>query len=284
MSAPHPRRERLAERLRLLRAGRFSSGSEFARHIGWPQPRVSKLETGTQLPTEDDVRAWVRAVDGDSSVEAELLELLAASRVEYVSNRDAAKQPGGLAAAQVGIAAVEAQSTRIAEYQPAMVPGLLQTAAYARELLSPPLVSFANPDAAETEALIKARMRRQDILYQPARRVQVVMGEAALRSAPGTVQTLVDQLDRLVGLADLPSVEISVIPFPVMPTTTVSCFGLYDTEVAWVETLTGEQTLFDPDEVAVYVEAFEHLVGQAASGADAVSLVQRVSAELRALS
>ncbi|MGH3976816.1 MAG: helix-turn-helix domain-containing protein [Pseudonocardiaceae bacterium] len=83
-----PRRARLAARLKAIRAGVAPSGSEFARFIGWPQPRVSKLETGKQLPTEADIRAWVAAAGASESVAAELLGLLAAARIEYVTHRD----------------------------------------------------------------------------------------------------------------------------------------------------------------------------------------------------
>jgi hypothetical protein len=71
------------------------------------------------------------------------------------------------------------------------MPGLVQTAAYARELLNrpdrPTMVDAAKRDP---QAIATERIRRQDILYQPGRRIDIILGEAALRSTPGTIETL----------------------------------------------------------------------------------------------
>ena len=115
------------------------SGSELARIIGWQQPRVSKLETGKQLPTEADIRAWVAA---SGAIE------------------------GGLTKAQAAQAAAEARVTYIAEWQPALVPGLVQTAAYARELLErPDRSTLTDPGDVDPDAMAAGRVRRQDVLY-----------------------------------------------------------------------------------------------------------------------
>ncbi|MGQ0773017.1 MAG: helix-turn-helix domain-containing protein [Pseudonocardiales bacterium] len=61
LAALNPHRVRLAARLRELRTATGLSGNRFAAHIGWDQSRVSKLETGAQLPTDEDLRTWVAA-------------------------------------------------------------------------------------------------------------------------------------------------------------------------------------------------------------------------------
>lgn len=102
----------------------------------------------------------------------------------------------------------------------------------------------------------------------------------ALRSAPGTIGTLLGQLDRLVAVADLPTVELGIVPFPAMPIMPLSNFYIHD-DVVYIETLTGEQQLVEPNEVAVYVKAFDLLRPGALTGAEAVTFIQRVAAELR---
>jgi hypothetical protein len=52
-------------------------------------------------------------------------------------------------------------------------------------------------------------------------------------------------------------------------------------DVVYIETLTAEQQLTEPDEVAVYVKAFGMLREAAVTGPNAVALIQRVAAELR---
>ncbi|MGH4021158.1 MAG: DUF5753 domain-containing protein [Pseudonocardiaceae bacterium] len=278
MTSLNPRRARLAARLRSVRAAVFRSGQQFAGHLGWQQSRVSKLETGAQFPTEADIHAWVEATQASDDVRTELLELLAAARVEYTTNRDATRQ-GGLAGAQEHLAAMEAQSTRVAEWQPAMIPGIVQTAAYARELLTrPSRPSLLHLGETEIEALVTERIRRQEILYQPGRLIQVIVGQAALRSAPGAAETLIGQLDRLISVAGLSTVELGVVPFPSMPILPLCSFLLHDDHVL-IETLTGEQRLDDPDELDVYVRAFERLREAAALGDDAVALIRRIVTE-----
>jgi hypothetical protein len=164
-----------------------------------------------------------------------------------------------------------------------MLPGLVQTAAYARELLAlhgGPMTAGASED--EIEALVSERIRRQEILYQPGKQIQLVIGETALHDPPGAIETLVGQLDRLVAMAGLASVDLAVLPVGTrMPVLPLSSFAAHDKQLVFVETMTGEQRLDQPDEVAVYVKAFELLRNAAATGPEAVALIQRVAAGLR---
>lgn len=279
----NPQQARLAARLRALRTAAFPSGNQFARHIGWGQSKVSKLETGAQRATEDDVREWVRATGNGNDVEAEVLAMAAAARFEYSTVRDAVRRGGGIAAWQAQLAALESAATHIAEHQPAMLPGIVQTAAYARELLAlhgGPMTAGASED--DVEALVSERIRRQEILYQPGKKIQLVIGETALHDPPGSVETLVGQLDRLVAVAGLASVDLAVLPVGTrMPVLPLSSFAAHDRRVVFVETMTGEQRLDEPDEVAVYVEAFDRLREAAVIGPDAVALIQKVATSLR---
>jgi Domain of unknown function (DUF5753) len=84
----------------------------------------------------------------------------------------------------------------------------------------------------------------------------------------------------LVSVSDLPTVELGIVPFPMMPIMPLSSFSLHD-DVVYIETLTGEQQLYEPDEVAVYNRAFELLRAASRTGPDAVVLIQRIATELR---
>lgn len=290
MPAPiTPQRALLARRLRDLRAAAFSSGSALARRLhadhpdgSWHQTRVSKLERGLQRPTERDITQWATATGASSQELDELRELLAAARVEYATFGQLYRRAGSPVADQASTTARDAETTRIAEYQPAMMPGLVQTAAYAREVLSLPCgPSSSGASADGIEGIVGERIKRQDVLYQPGKRIQLVMGEAALRTRFGALQTLLGQLDRLVAVVGLASVELGVVafstPLPVFPLTN---FILYDDAVL-IESITGQQHLHAADEVALYERFFDQLRGAAAIGPDAVALIHRVAAELR---
>lgn len=180
-------------------------------------------------------------------------------------------------AAQDEITALDARATRIAEYQPAVVPGLAQIPAYTRELLSVPggpLLLGATP--AQIEEKIAAQLRRQQqVLYAPSKRVQLIVGEAALRNTLHERATLLGQLDRLVALTGLENVQLGVLPFDARePLVPVAGFALNDSDVVWVETATGEQRLDDPTEVDFYVQAFELALSSSVTGEDAVRLIR----------
>jgi transcriptional regulator with XRE-family HTH domain len=277
-----PQRVALGARLQEIRASRFRSGAALARHLGWQQTRVNKLEHGYQLPSPEDLDAWVAATEAGPDVRAELGNLLTQARIQYSSWAEVYRS-GGIADRQAGIAAEEAAAETLRGYQPSMIPGLLQTVAYARELLTIPggvVLTGATPE--RIEALIAERVKRQGLLYEPGRRVQIVLGQPALTVHFGSIETLRGQLDRLVAMSDLPSVDLRVLPSavasPVMP---LSGFWLDEAGV-YIETLHGEQALTGPDDIALYRRAFELLHAAAAAGPDAVALIQRVAAELRA--
>ncbi len=124
----NPRRARLGTWLRELRAARYRSASALGRDLGWQQSRVSKLERGAQLPTPEDLDAWATATGANPAVRAELADLLTAARVEYSVWSDVYRT-GGIAERQAELGRLEAQAAVIREYQPAMIPGLVQTPA-----------------------------------------------------------------------------------------------------------------------------------------------------------
>jgi transcriptional regulator with XRE-family HTH domain len=276
-----PQRVALGARLQEIRASKFRSGAALARHLGWVQTRVNKLEHGYQLPSPEDLDAWVAATESGPDVRAELGNLLTQARIQYSSWAEVYRS-GGIADRQADIAMEEAGAEILRGYQPSMIPGLLQTVAYARELLTIPggvVLTGATPD--RIEALIAERVKRQGLLYEPGRLVQIVLGQAALTVHFGSIETLLGQLDRLVAMSALPSLDLRVLPSavasPVMP---LSGFWLGEA-AAYIETLTAEQTLAGPDDLALYRRAFELLHAASAAGPDAVALIQRVAAELR---
>ena len=125
------------------------------------------------------------------------------------------------------------------------------------------------------------RIKRQDVLYQPGNTIQLVLGQAALHTRFGALETLVGQLDRLVSLIGLASVEIGVVPFSTpMPVFPLTGFELRE-DAVMIESIVAQQRLDAPDEVALYEQFFDQLRDVAVTGTDAVALIQRVAAELR---
>ena len=276
----------LAARLTALRLAAGMSGNALGKRMGVVQSRVWKIEHGQLLPTEDDIHAWARATGQGREVAGELIGMLAEARIEYQTFRAAFRKGGGAAGLRAQIAAIEERSTRIGEFQVAMIPAILQTAQYAREILSLPSGPAAwGSDRADIDAMIDIRLRRQELLHDPHKRIQVVLGEAALRTLVCTRETLAGQLNKLLSVMRLPAVELGIIgfsqPMPVFPFT---AFSVRDEDLVVIERLTGEQYLRadeSPEEVAAFLKFFDLLRGATSTGTEAEAIINRALEDLR---
>lgn len=147
-----------------------------------------------------DIEAWAAASGADA---ADLLELLDRARIEYASFRDRFVELAGADRVQEAIGAAELAATRIAHYEAVIVPGILQTADYARELLhlpSRPARSGASEE--EVSRMIASRLRRQAILYEPGRDITLLLGEGALRTRVAAPPTMHAQREHIARLAE----------------------------------------------------------------------------------
>lgn len=270
-------RRRLAEQLRAAREGTGLSGNRFADLLGWQQSRVSRIETGTQFPNEDDVRAWARAAHVDPGP---LLERRERAASEYASW----KQQGTGAAKQVSTGQLERASEVVAKFQPAVIPSQFQTAGYASEFLHLPLGPMTwGEDEAGVAKMVGARMERQKILYEPGRLFRIVILESTLTTRVVSVPVMAAQLDRLLAVAvsGPPSLDFRIIPSgALVPVSPMTGFVIFDDHLVVVETLTGEARFSGPDEVKAYREAFELLYEAGVGGREAGALIRSALARL----
>jgi Domain of unknown function (DUF5753) len=174
--------------------------------------------------------------------------------------------------------------TLLAEYQPALVPGLLQTPAFMREMAGGEEFLAENGITPDTIGpLIAAKIRRQAILYEGGRRVVHVIGEAVLRTRVGrvTVETMRGQLAHLAETATLPGHELGIVPFSVAsPVAPASGFVLYDSDLVVMETLGGRLQVADPELVSRYARWLELLRGAAVTGTQAADMCRQAAADL----
>jgi len=274
-------RSALAARLATLRAVAGLSGNALAKRMGVVQSRVWKIEHGDLLPGEQDIKEWMRATGAEAAA-GELAELLAAARSEQAFGT-VLRRKGGAAAYEERVRATEEQATRIGEFEVAVIPGILQTEHYAREVLSVSSGPRAwGSDDSDVEDKISVRLRRQEILYGSSKHVQVVISEATLRVLVTAPETMAGQLDKLLAVSRLPAVEVGVIPFGVrVPAYTIGGFRVYDDDLIVVESISGERDITDPAEVAVYLKAFEALRQASVTGDEARRLIAASAGELR---
>jgi len=266
-----PSQRRLAAALKQLRARAGLSASELGRVLGWTQTRVSRAENASRRVTIAEATAWADATNATPELRAEVLQLAEATARDVRSWWSV--HAGGMAGRQLEIAALEASATVIRNTQ-LMVPGLLQTADYARHALELANVS----GQLDVAAAVAARMRRQEILYDTSKQFEYVLPEGALRLRLADDPALIRaQADRLVSINTLPNIGISVLPFSVPVPAWPGPFALYEIPgepLVVIEYLSGEVVIGDDQEVSTYREAFARLQAAAVTGEEAHRLIR----------
>lgn len=280
----HPADERLtspgslAERLFRMRKAAGLTGEQLAEVLGWGEKtgrtKVSKIENAKQVPGPEDVQAWAQAV-GHPEQAAELLELLA--DVQTVHTRWRRRLRGGHVAILEDIDRRTREAKRIRNAEVVLIPGLLQTAGYARSIITSISAAYGTRDI---DAAVQARMNRQAVLYDQSKVFEFVITEAALRLLPCPPQVMAGQFDRLMSM-DLPNVTLGIIPFgaelQVMP---FNSFLLLDDNLT-VETWGGKDDEPAGDESAVHQHIFDLLIAEAVTGEDARQLIAAAAAALK---
>jgi transcriptional regulator with XRE-family HTH domain len=158
----------LGQCLRAAREASGLTGAELAARLGtgWRQPTVSKIENGRQLIPIEELHAWAAATAADP---APLLALREKAAAEYASHQERQAAAGGIIPIQDELTALASSCTYLAEYQPALVPGRLQTPDYIREkaLGNAELLAKRLP-ADQVGHLVAAKLRRQASSTSPA--------------------------------------------------------------------------------------------------------------------
>lgn len=267
----------LGAQLRELRTEGGLDGKTFAEHLGWHPSKVSRLENGKQTPTTADLAAWAGAA-GRPDVAAELKGRLVGLETQYRSWRR--QLAGGHRARQeLGIAETAATQT-IRGLEVARIPGLFQTADYARATFEAN-AEFRQVPTSDIDGAVRARIRRQEALYEPGRRFRFLVWEGALRVLTCPRPVMAAQLDRLVSLIGLDTIQLGIIPFGAdLRRAPTHGFWIYDTRLVIVETLSTEMWLEDEETIQLYSRAWDWLSEAAVQGHEARRLLGRARAAL----
>ncbi|EDY49980.1 helix-turn-helix domain-containing protein [Streptomyces clavuligerus] len=261
----------LGVRLRELRLEAGLTGRNLAERLGWQPSKVSRLENGKQTPAAADLTAWAAAV-GHAEVAAELKGRLAGLDTKYRSWR---RQLAGGHRVRQEAAITETRATQtIRGAEVTRVPGLFQTAEYARYGFE--ASSEFRQIPTDVEAAVRARIRRQEALYEPGKRFRFLLWEGALyvRTCPAGVHAA--QMDRLVSLIGLDTVELGIVPFDAQLRRTPSHgFWIYDQRLVIVETISTEMWLDDEESIRTYGRAWDWMAESAVFGRRAQRVIDR---------
>ncbi|GAB0105258.1 helix-turn-helix transcriptional regulator [Nocardia sp. JMUB6875] len=245
------------------------SGRVLAEQAGWHESKISKIEHGIRPPSEADIRTYCEILDAPE----QLPDLLATVRnidSAYVEWRRVLS--AGTRRGQHALTKLSERTKLMRVYQPYVVPGLLQTADYARAILRQAIDFYRIPD--DLEDGVAKRLERQRILYSGDRRFHILMGEQALWTGVADEGVMAGQLDRLIAVIGLPRVTFGIVPAASYCPAPAMNFVMYDRSMVTVEGVTAELKVTQPREIAVYGRAFDTLAGQSVTGEGARVLIR----------
>jgi transcriptional regulator with XRE-family HTH domain len=270
----------VATRLRALRAEAGLSGQQLAQAAGWAQSKVSRIETGRQAPTDDDIAAWVTACRGSSELATALQDLQARARVAgAVDFRESMAR--GQAAQQENYDRLFGRAQLIQDFETVYMPGLLQIPEYARRVRREmvPLHDLALDDS---DAAVARRINQQQNLYDPTKRFEFLIAEPALRYLLVPPSVMRWQLDRLQAVIGMDRVRLGIIPMGVvLKWTPQHSFQIYHADAPIVEVESVVKGMwYRGDDAIRFVRFFEWLWEDALEGDHARRLIADALAAL----
>lgn len=270
-------REALGARLRELRQDAQLTGRALASCCGWHFTKVSKLEHGTQNPSEDDLQNWCQSCNALD----QLPDLIATARTiesMYVEWRRSLHS--GMTHGQKARIPLYERTRFFRVYEPGVIPGLFQTADYASAIIAHVIELDQIPN--DLEEAVAARMERQRVLHTGDRRFIVVLEEQALRTRVGDDATVMkDQLDRLLTITSQHRISLGIIPSAGHRHTWVSVgFWIFDRHTVHIDTPSAELTITQRSEIAVFEKKFLRHQQSAVYGREARSLINKAIADL----
>ncbi|WKX70060.1 helix-turn-helix transcriptional regulator [Streptomyces sp. XD-27] len=280
--SPLAARRKLGAELRILRDRSGLTTEEVGAHLNCHNSKISRIELAKRTCTRKDFAGLMELYEVDEAKRAELSELLtrAMQRIPlwWQAYADV------ISATYAEFLAYESEAVRCWEYQPLLIPGLLQTQGYARAITGPGFAALG-PD--QVDSLVEVRMRRQERLRdEETLTLDALVTEAALRLQVGGPKTIRAQLRHLVEVASLPNVTFRVIPFEAGENgASTGAFTLFsdgkenEGDVAFMES--AEATTFRDDALALrrLNRLFRNLSAAALSEHDTLKLVERIEKE-----
>jgi transcriptional regulator with XRE-family HTH domain len=202
-----PRRQ-LGRYLRDLRQQQRLTVRAAAERLEWSEAKIWRIETGQVSLRSLDVEAVCKIYGAATELTEALMGLAKETKARGWWHSYGDVIPEGFDV-YIGL---EESASRLSWYESELVPGLLQTEAYAHTL-----ITADNPgvDELEIDRRVHVRIARQALLTRvtAAPELHIVLNEAIVRRPVGGSVVMVEQLNRLLQVSDLPNVSLRVMPF-----------------------------------------------------------------------
>lgn len=275
-SSAEQAKKAFGNRLREVRKDAGLTGRQLAELTGFHFTKISRVEHGGQGLSDADIRKWCTA----AGAEEQIPDLIAQARAVESLYREWRRQARtGLRRLQEAIEPLYERTKLFRVHEHWSIPGLLQTAAYSNESMAywAQLLDLPN----DQEAATQARLARQKVLREGRHRFVFLLAEQTLRTRIGSVETMLEQLDRLMGAMSLPNVSIGIIPASAgLGGHTQTAFWIFDDSLVKIETLTAGLDITRSEEIGIYVTVFNQMKHAAVFGEAARAMVIEARDEL----
>lgn len=275
---PTPRSRRLGRQLRRLRDECGLNLEETGKKLKCSGSRVGRIETGDIKVRPGDVMEMLFAygVPLDGEPGRSLIAL-----AEGIREAGYWKRLDALSSKYATFIAYETEAARLRNFEPTLVPGLLQTEAYAREVNS--VGRETETDAIEQR--VRARLTRREVLSRKPRplKLHAIISEAALMVEVGGPDLVREQLDHIVTLSRKPNITVQVLRFAAgahladRGGLAILNFENDDPPLGYIETLGGELFLEAKREIARLESVYDHLKTMAMSPAESVNFIREMT-------
>ncbi|KUO13660.1 helix-turn-helix domain-containing protein [Streptomyces sp. DSM 15324] len=276
--SPTARRRRLSIELKKLREQSTLTCAQVGQALDWSGSKVNRMETGSGRVQPSDIDALCRFY-GTSEELREFLKSLARQ----------AKLRGWWQVHGSGVPewfniyiGLEQDASTFRQYQCELVPGLMQTPAYASELHR----VGAHMSAEDIDRAVQVRMERQTMLKQPdAPEAWFIVNEGALRNVIGDRRLMREQIEQVLEVGQLPAVTLQVLPFDSGAYPATGSFTMLgfpapeDPDIVYRDGITDAVYLEGEHHVREYTRAFDGLRAAALSPLRSIHLIETISKE-----
>lgn len=248
-----------------------------AGRLQWPGSKVSRIENRQVGVSPKDLRKLLDLYElQDRAYREELLEL-----GRRATERGWWQSYSGLLPSLGNLIGLEAEAATIRTYEPELIPGLLQTADYARAVIR---AGYPGDTLDQVDRRVEVRLERQEVLTRadpPPPKISVVLNEGVLARRVGSPEVMRAQLEHLMRERDRANVVIQVLPFstgehPAMvgPFTMLTFLDPADPGVVNVENVLGALAMEQPEEIRAFEEVWSALQARAVSPDDSRAVIK----------
>lgn len=266
-SPPTVQRRILARELRHLREQASLTGDDIKELLGWSPSKISRIENARISVSRGDIERLLDVYEATPGQRERLLALATQTQTPHSWRAYPAPTQEFLSFLEV-----EAVAESIKQWEVSVVPGVMQTEAYARHLIQGWREVDSSLTSRQIEERIAIRMNRQKRFLTPqSSQIWIVMDESILLRTVGSPAVMSEQMERLLEYSELPNVVLQVVPLERARSVSEESFTILNLQkddpleqgLVYIDHNLTSQFLLDEERTIVFEKMFDVLSGYA---------------------